>query len=205
MVNIYADTSVIGGCFDLEFQEWSKALFEEFRSGAKKIIISDLVSLELEAASSDIKAILNEVPIENRIYISENLAAERLAEVYIKEGALTNKSFNDALHIAHATLNNADVLASWNFKHIVNLDRIKLYNAINRKLGYCTLEIRTPREILKTITYEKVKKFDAVQEVRSFRDKMGPIYMNDREKLRKDLKDIRDRYFPKDCNKKQDK
>jgi hypothetical protein len=52
------------------------------------------------------------------------------------------------LHIALATLNNADVLASWNFKHIVNLDRIRLYNSINLRLGYRLIEIRTPREIL---------------------------------------------------------
>jgi hypothetical protein len=72
-----------------------------------------------------------------------------LAEKYISEGALTNKSYNDALHIALATINNADVLASWNFKHIVNLDRIRLYNSINFRQGYRMIEIRTPREILK--------------------------------------------------------
>jgi hypothetical protein len=72
----------------------------------------------------------------------------KLAEIYITEGALTSKSYNDALHIALATLNNADVLASWNFKHIVNLDRIRLYNSINLRFGYRLIEIRTPREIL---------------------------------------------------------
>jgi len=61
---------------------------------------------------------------------------------------LTNKSYNDALHIALATLNNSDVLASWNFKHIVNLERIRLYNSINLRFGHRLIEIRTPREIL---------------------------------------------------------
>ena len=73
----------------------------------------------------------------------------KLAETYINDGALTNKSYN-ALYIALATINNADVLASWNFKHIVNINRIRLYNSINLKLGYKMLEIRTPREILNT-------------------------------------------------------
>ena len=40
-------------------------------------------------------------------------------------------------------------MASWSFKHIVNLDRIRLYNAVNMKTGLSILEIRTPREILK--------------------------------------------------------
>lgn len=84
------------------------------------------------------------------IGIAINDEAIELAETYIKEGALTNKSYNDALHIALATLNNSDVLASWNFKHMVNLERIRLYNSINLRLGYRLIEIRTPREILNT-------------------------------------------------------
>ncbi len=89
-----------------------------------------------------------EISTKNQITIGITDEAIHLAETYIDEGALTNKSYNDALHIALATLNNADVLASWNFKHIVNLSRIKLYNSINLNLGYSIIEIRTPREIL---------------------------------------------------------
>ncbi len=85
----------------------------------------------------------------HRIAIGISDEAIRLAETYITEGALTNKSYNDALHIALATLHNSEVLASWNFKHIVNLERIRLYNSINLRLGYRMIEIRTPREILK--------------------------------------------------------
>jgi len=69
----------------------------------------------------------------------------------VKEGAITKKFHEDALHIAIATINKVDVLVSWNYKHIVNLDRIKKYNSVNMKLGYMILEIRNPREIL----YEK--------------------------------------------------
>jgi hypothetical protein len=55
----------------------------------------------------------------------------------------------DCQHIAIATLCNADVLISWNFKHIINLDRIRGYNGINFKNGYKMLEIMTPKEIYK--------------------------------------------------------
>jgi len=61
----------------------------------------------------------------SNIFVSDEVI--NLAEKYIEEGALTIKNYNDAIHISLVTLNNADVLASWNFKHIVNLDRIKLY------------------------------------------------------------------------------
>ena len=62
---------------------------------------------------------------------------------------VTNKFYEDAFHIAISTVHQVNVLASWNFKHIVNLDRIRMYNSVNLKNGFSILEIRTPREILK--------------------------------------------------------
>lgn len=148
-MKVYADTSTIGGCFDEEFKEWSIALFEEFKAGIKFIMLSDLTLQELELARQEVREKIFEIPNGNRLAIGITDEAINLAETYITEGALTNKSYNDALHIALATLNNTDVLASWNYKHIVNLNRIRLYNSINLKLGYRMVEIRTPREILK--------------------------------------------------------
>ena len=55
-------------------------------------------------------------------------------------------SMADCFHIAIATIQKADLLVSWNFKHIVNIERIHGYNAVNLKNGYHTLEIRNPRE-----------------------------------------------------------
>jgi len=148
MEKIYADTSVIGGCFDTEFKEYSLGLFEEFKSGNFKLIRSDLVLMELAPARPEIRNKLNEIPPGNIISANVNAKTIELALTYIEYGALTNKSYHDALHIATATLNNVDVLASWNFKHIVNFDKIKMYNAINLRLGHKPIEIMTPRLIL---------------------------------------------------------
>jgi len=148
VMKVYTDTSVIGGCFDEEFKEWSNALFQEFIMGTKQIMLSDLTLQELELARKEVREKVKEIPEQHLLGIGIEDEAIRLAETYIYEGALTNKSYNDALHIALATLNNSDVLASWNFKHIVNLERIRLYNSINLRLGYRMIEIRTPREIL---------------------------------------------------------
>ncbi|WP_295119285.1 hypothetical protein [uncultured Chitinophaga sp.] len=150
MVNVYTDTSVIGGCFDVEFKEWSQALFKEFASGAKTLILSESVIFELEGASDNIKGMLTTVHSNNQLILPLTEEVKILARTYINEGALSNKSYYDALHIAYATICRADVLASWNFKHIVNLNKIRLYNAINERLGYQPIEIRTPREILNT-------------------------------------------------------
>jgi hypothetical protein len=115
------------------------------------MMLSDLTLQELELAKFKVREKVKEIPQNQISNIFVNDEVIHLAEKYIEEGALTIKSYNDALHIALATLNNADVLSSWNFKYIVNIDRIKLYNSINLCLGYKIIEIRSPREILKIV------------------------------------------------------
>ena len=146
---IYIDTSVIGGCFDKEFKEWSDKLFDEFRIGNKIAVISDITLDELSFSRLEVRNQLDTIPNNFKEYILNDEQSEELADMYIKEKAVTQKSHEDALHIAIATINKVDVLVSWNFKHIVNLDRIRKYNAVNMKNGYSMLEIRNPREILK--------------------------------------------------------
>ena len=71
-----------------------------------------------------------------------------LADTYIKEKVVGKTSLEDCRHIVLATINKVDVLASWNFKHIVNLDRIKGYNSVNYRLGYPMIEIRSPKDLI---------------------------------------------------------
>jgi hypothetical protein len=77
---------------------------------------------------------------------------DTLAEEYLREKVVGDTSKDDCLHIALATINKIDILVSWNFRHIVNVKRIRSYNAINIKNGYAVLEIRSPKDL---IDYEK--------------------------------------------------
>nr|VFJ47480.1 MAG: hypothetical protein BECKDK2373B_GA0170837_10176 [Candidatus Kentron sp. DK] len=147
--HIYTDTSVIGGCFDKEFQTGSEAIFERFESGSAIMMLSDLTLSELENAPPDVRNVLHRVSDESTQYVELTAEAEQLAEHYLSEGVVSRKSTTDAEHIAIATINHADVLVSWNFKHIVNLERIRGYNAVNLKQGYPMMEIRTPLEVLR--------------------------------------------------------
>lgn len=147
-LRIYIDTSVIGGCFDSEFKEWSDKLFEEFKTGIKIAIISDITLDELNLARDEVKKQIYFIPKQFKEYILNNEETEELASQYIKEKVVTKKFYEDALHIAIATVNKVDVLVSWNFRHIVNLDKIRMYNAVNLKNGYSFIEIRNPRDIL---------------------------------------------------------
>ena len=147
---VYTDTSVFGGCFENEFREWSNILIDEFEKGIKILMLSDLTIEELELARKEIRNKMLDTITNKTITVNIDDEVINLAKTYINEGALTNKSYNDALHIALATINNSDILTSWNFKHIVNINRIRLYNSINLRMGYKILEIRTPREIINT-------------------------------------------------------
>jgi len=145
---IYIDTSVIGGCEDEEFSQWSIQLFEEFRKGLRIAVVSDLTRKELEKAPDNVKEQLFSIPdinIEN-VFLTEE--AEILAQKYIDEGVVSGRHMADAQHIAIASIERVDVLVSWNFQQIVNLDRIHAFNSVNIKLVYPILEIRSPREII---------------------------------------------------------
>ncbi|TAE61962.1 MAG: PIN domain protein, partial [Bacteroidetes bacterium] len=74
--------------------------------------------------------------------------ALKLAQTYVDEKVVGETSLNDCIHIATATLSRVNVLVSWNFKHIVNIYRIRGYNSINLRLGYSILEIHSPKEIV---------------------------------------------------------
>lgn len=73
---------------------------------------------------------------------------EILANQYMKEGLLSPKLLEDANHIAIASVYTVNTVVSWNFKHIVNVGRIRLFNSVNLKYGYGLMDIRSPREII---------------------------------------------------------
>jgi predicted nucleic acid-binding protein len=146
MKTIYVDTSVFGGLFDEEFSVWSKLFFQHVILSDMKIIISDITIGELENAPINIRRFVENLPERNLTFVLLDSEATRLGSKYIEENVVGKSSLNDCYHIALATIHKANLLVSWNFKHIVNIERIHGYNAVNLKNGYHTLEIRNPRE-----------------------------------------------------------
>ena len=148
MERLYLDTSVFGGYFEPEFELWSKMLLDQIKDGKYLLLYSQLTDNELNTAPRKVKNLVLDLPDEYFEIIEFSKEADELAEAYIQEKVVGQSSIADCLHIALATLNNADVLVSWNFKHIVNLKKIRGYNSVNYRFGHQLLEIRTPREIL---------------------------------------------------------
>lgn len=145
---IYIDTSVIGGCFDDEFSKYSEKLFEEFIEGDKIAVVSNITLRELKMAPEEIGKKLNEIPEENIEYVALTEEAEELAKDYLDNKVISSKFLLDAEHIAIATVENVDIVVSWNFKHIVNIKNIRGFNSVNLRNGYQLLEIRSPMEVI---------------------------------------------------------
>ncbi len=145
---VYIDTSVIGGYFDDEFKDATAMLFQRLEDHEIKFVVSELLDLELLQAPEKVRQLLLQYPVEmfDRVELTEE--ALQLANTYVKEGVVGKTSIEDCRHIAVATIHKVDVLASWNFKHIVNLDRIKGYNSVNLRLGYSLIEIRSPKDLV---------------------------------------------------------
>ena len=146
-LRIYLDTSVLGGLYDPEFAEDSKKLLALFAEGEALPVVSSVTEAEVQRAPEQVRESLLTLLEDGGERIPLSSEAEALATAYIAAGVVSENYEADALHIALATLAKVDVLVSWNFRHIVNLRRIRGFNGVNLTRGYGTLEIRSPKEV----------------------------------------------------------
>ncbi len=145
---VYCDTSVIGGIADNEFSEYSKRFLTFVKSGFFNLVLSPVVDDEINSEGTPEEVIKE---YENLIKYSEIVdvtqEAIELQQAYLNAKILTTKWEDDALHVSLASVNNCDYIVSWNFKHIVNFQKIPLYNAVNKLNGYGEIQIFSPLEL----------------------------------------------------------
>ena len=148
---IYIDTSVLGGCFDPEFAPWSNGLMRDFRAGRMVPVLSDVTAAEVASAPAPVQDLHQEMLALARTVLPVTSAVLGLVARYETRKILSTRFRADMQHIALATIAGVDALVSWNFKHIVRLEKIRQFNAVNVESGYRVLSIRSPREVT---TYE---------------------------------------------------
>ncbi len=145
---LYFDTSVFGGVFDEEFEEITELLFEKVKLGQIICVYSDLSETELQNAPKRVIDFFESLPKRYMEFVEVTPEAYDLAQKYLDEKVVGQTSSDDCRHIATATINKVDYLISWNFRHIVNVFRIRGYNSVNLRYGYTQLDIRSPKEIV---------------------------------------------------------
>ena len=148
LLRLYLDTSVFGGVFDKEFQLESKRLIDDLHAKKFRVMISSVVLDEISKAPDRVQKLVSELPQDLLFPVDVTDEVEKLRDEYLARKILTLKSTDDATHVALATVNRADAIVSWNFKHIVRLGKMKQYNQVNFSLGYAILQIVSPKEVL---------------------------------------------------------
>ena len=147
-IRVYVDTSVFGGVNDEVFSEASRLFFAQVVSGKYTVLISPNTVEELEAAPEYVRQTLRELPKSSLEWVELDDEVLALADAYIQEGVLSAGSHADALHVAAASVASADLVLSWNFRHIVRYDRVRMFNGVNALRGYRPLDIRSPLEVV---------------------------------------------------------
>jgi predicted nucleic acid-binding protein len=146
-ISAYADTSVFGGVFDDEFSEPSKAFIDAVRAGRFILVTSELVRREIVVAPQAVRQLFDEmIPLADIAAITG--ATIQLQQAYLHAGIVSERFAADALHVALATVSGAALIVSWNFRHIVNFQKIPKYNAINKLHGYGDIAIYSPLEVI---------------------------------------------------------
>ena len=152
-LKIYLDTSFIGYLYQptkpKEEAETHEVL-KKIKKGEYEAYISDVVIKEtLRTGDNEVKAILLGFLAEIDYKLVETSdEAREIAEMVKILGILTEKSNDDCLHIGNAVANECDVLVSWNFKHLVNINTIRRVRAISDLKGYKTLNIVQPAMLI---------------------------------------------------------
>jgi len=147
-LRVYMDTYVVGGCLDEKFTADSRALMQLARRGELTLLLSSHLADELAEAPLKVKEVIAGLPeacLERVDVTGEALA---LQAEYLRAGILGPASADDALHVAIATVSDADLIVGWNFRHIVHFDKIRQFNAINQFQGYPPVDIRSPKEVV---------------------------------------------------------
>ncbi len=150
---LYLDTTVWNFSFSdqaPDHRDETLEFFDKVSLGAFEIYASDVVLKELSDAPEPRKqqtlALVKKVA---PIRLETTIEIERLADIYLAKGVLTEKSRADALHIAHATVYEMNYLLSWNFRHLANATRREKVTVVNFEEGYrYPLMIATPLEVL---------------------------------------------------------
>ena len=144
---VYVDTSVFGGCFDAEFAEDSRRFFAQVTGGLIVVLVSEIVERELAHAPTRVRRFYADLPESVLVSVPVSLEVIELRDAYVRAGVVKPASVADATHVAAATAARADAIVSWNFNHIVRLDRIKAYNEVNLRFGWGFLTILSPRDV----------------------------------------------------------
>jgi hypothetical protein len=151
-LKLYLETSVWNFLFAddaIEKRAATEMLFMDIENKKYDVYISDIVIDEVKRASAIKQRLLLKAINKYRptvLEISEN--SRVLIQHYLRNDVLSVNHLADLGHVAVASVNEMDVLVSWNMRHIVKLRTRIMVNAANQLYGFDPLEICSPEEVI---------------------------------------------------------
>jgi len=145
---LYLDTSVVGGYFDDEWKDATKELWRQMEQGLFRFTTSVIMSQELIKAPESVQDLFARTFASPEMILDVTDEMDDLAAAYIQKAVLPPKYTDDARHVAVCVVSRADYLVSWNFKHLVNVNRSDAFNAVNLLQGYQPVRIVNPLELI---------------------------------------------------------
>ena len=146
-LRVYVDTSVFGGYFDAEFAEESTRFFDLVRAGRVVVLVSQVVVDELSEAPPQVRELFRSLAEASVVPVELTSDIIELRDGYVAAGIVSRRFVDDATHVAAATVARADAIVSWNFRHIVRVDKMRAYNQVNLQAGFGLLSIVSPQEV----------------------------------------------------------
>jgi len=143
---IYLDTSVFGALCDPDLPDRLLAtrwVLDGLARERWEGFISTLVLEEVDRAPATVR-ITVELRRSGVIVLEESAESLEIARLYMASAAMPANAEYDARHLAVATVNGIHAVVSWNFRHMVNLDRRRQINAINLRESLPLLDIVSP-------------------------------------------------------------
>lgn len=142
---LYLDTSVPSAYYDsskpvrqLVTQKWFENKASSYDLYTSITAIEEIDEMGNLLRRQNIRDLILDFDVRV-LELSEESA--KLAEEYLNNGAVPRSEPEDAYHVAIASVNQLDALASWNFRHIVSMNPIRKIHEINLKHGYRIIEI----------------------------------------------------------------
>ena len=150
---IYLETTIFNFPFADDAPELKAdtlKLFDEIKAGKYEPYTSAYVIDELEntVQTDKLEKMNRLIETYNITKLPMSGEAEKLAELYLAEGAVSKKFITDAYHIAITAVNELDFIVSLNFQHIVKQKTIRETSRINEREGYKQIGIYEPAEII---------------------------------------------------------
>jgi len=148
---VYLETTMFNYYFDetKNAQPCTVAFFEAIGSGQFEGYTSVYAYGELDKAPEPRRSNMLRLIDKYRIgMLDTSDEVIQLAEQYFAGNIIPINKRIDALHIAIASVNEMDIILSFNFKHINKLKTKTLIPAVNRMSGYRDICIAQPEEVI---------------------------------------------------------